>query len=116
MVYLQNSGLGNALNPLISIADKRVYSIPMLLIGWRGAPGIKDEPQHMSKGKITAPILRNLNIKFVELKKKNDFSKLKSLIKYGKEKITSCNINKKIFLKKKIIKKNKTNYLNRSYF
>ena len=47
-VYLQNSGLGNAINPLVSIAHKKVYSIPLLLlIGWRGAPGIKDEPQHI---------------------------------------------------------------------
>lgn len=87
LVYLQNSGLGNALNPLISIADKRVYSIPMLLlIGWRGAPGLQDEPQHMSKGKITVPILKNLNIRFLELKNKKDFPKIRSLIKYGNEK------------------------------
>ena len=53
-VYMQNSGLGNAINPLISISHKKVYSIPMLMIiGWRGAPGIKDEPQHNVKGKIT---------------------------------------------------------------
>ena len=44
-IYLQNAGLGNAINPLISIAHKKVYSIPLLLmIGWRGSPGIKDEP------------------------------------------------------------------------
>ena len=58
-VYLQNSGLGNAINPLISIASKEVYSIPMLLIiGWRGAPGLKDEPQHKAKGKITSKLLK----------------------------------------------------------
>ena len=51
---MQNSGLGNAINPLISVAHKSVYSIPMILIiGWRGAPGIKDEPQHQTKGRIT---------------------------------------------------------------
>ena len=50
-VYLQNSGLGNAINPLVSIAHSKVYSIPMLLIiGWRGAPGQDDEPQHVEKG------------------------------------------------------------------
>ena len=58
-VYMQNSGLGNAINPLISIAHKKVYSIPMLLlIGWRGSPGIKDEPQHEVKGSITTKILK----------------------------------------------------------
>ena len=49
VTYMQNSGLGNAINPLISIADKNVYSIPLiLLIGWRGKPGEKDEPQHIA--------------------------------------------------------------------
>ena len=52
-VYMQNSGLGNAINPLVSIAHEKVYSIPILLIiGWRGAPGIADEPQHEVKGKL----------------------------------------------------------------
>ena len=51
-VYLQNSGLGNIINPLTSLADKEVYKIPMLLIiGWRGEPGIHDEPQHVKQGR-----------------------------------------------------------------
>jgi phosphonopyruvate decarboxylase len=51
MVYLQNSGLGNAINPLLSLADPKVYGTPMLLlIGWRGQPAKKDEPQHMVQG------------------------------------------------------------------
>src|SRR5690554_490943 len=54
MVYMQNSGLRNTVNPLASLADKEVYNIPMLLvIGWRGEPGIKHEPQHIKQGKIT---------------------------------------------------------------
>ena len=64
-VYMQNSGLSNALNPLISIAHPKVYSIPLILIiGWRGSPKIKDEPQHEVKGKITEKILKLLNIKY----------------------------------------------------
>ena len=56
-IYMQNSGLSNALNPLISIAHKKVYSIPLILvIGWRGSPNIKDEPQHNVKGQITESI------------------------------------------------------------
>ena len=48
LVYMQNSGLGNAVNPLVSLCDPEVYSVPMLLlIGWRGKTGIKDEPQHI---------------------------------------------------------------------
>ena len=84
-VYMQNSGLGNAINPLISISHKKVYSIPMLIIiGWRGAPGIKDEPQHNVKGKITKSILKLLNIKSVTLNNDKDFKKLKKLIKFSK--------------------------------
>ena len=69
-VYMQNSGLSNAINPLISIADKKVYSIPlMLVIGWRGSPKIKDEPQHMAKGKITRQLLKLLKIKYCILRR-----------------------------------------------
>ncbi len=58
LVYMQNSGFGNAINPLLSLADERVYGIPMLvLIGWRGEPGIKDEPQHIKQGDVMEEIL-----------------------------------------------------------
>ena len=60
-VYMQNSGLGNAVNPLASLADPEVYKIPLLMIiGWRGEPGVKDEPQHIKQGRITAAQLRLL--------------------------------------------------------
>ena len=63
MVYLQNSGLGNTVNPLTSLADPEVYGVPVLLmIGWRGEPGRKDEPQHVKMGKITLGALDNLGI------------------------------------------------------
>jgi len=63
LVYMQNSGLGNAVNPLTSLADPLVYSIPMLLlVGWRGEPSEKDEPQHLSMGKITPKLLDELGI------------------------------------------------------
>ncbi|MEJ2555343.1 MAG: phosphonopyruvate decarboxylase [Anaerolineae bacterium] len=65
LVYMQNSGLGNAINPLTSLVDPEVYSIPMLLlIGWRGEPGKKDEPQHITQGKITLPLLDTLRIEY----------------------------------------------------
>eukprot|EP01134_Creolimax_fragrantissima_P003983 CFRG3983T1 len=65
MVYLQNSGLGNIVNPLLSLATPDVYSIPMLLlIGWRGEPGKKDEPQHIVQGEATAELLATLKIPF----------------------------------------------------
>lgn len=65
LVYMQNSGLGNAVNPLTSLADKEIYSIPMLLlIGWRGEPGKKDEPQHITMGRITLKQLKTLGIPY----------------------------------------------------
>lgn len=63
LVYMQNSGQGNAVNPLASLADPDVYSIPMvLLVGWRGEPGIKDEPQHIKQGKVTISLFETLGI------------------------------------------------------
>lgn len=63
-IYLQNSGLGNIINPLVSVADPMVYDIPMLfIIGWRGMPGVKDEPQHSKQGRITLELLDVLGIK-----------------------------------------------------
>ena len=85
-IYMQNSGLGNAINPLISIANQKVYSIPLLLmIGWRGAPGTVDEPQHGVKGKITIDILKLLGIKYCILNRIEDFKKLKRIINFSKK-------------------------------
>lgn len=65
LVYMQNSGLGNAVNPIASLIDEKVYKIPMLmLIGWRGEPGKKDEPQHKKQGLITLDLLDVLGIKY----------------------------------------------------
>lgn len=68
LVYMQNSGLGNAVNPLTSLADPDVYSVPLLiLIGWRGEPGTKDEPQHVKQGKITTQLLETMGIPYSTL-------------------------------------------------
>ena len=65
LVYMQNSGLGNAVNPLLSLCDPDVYSIPMLvMIGWRGEPGITDEPQHVKQGKIQLELLDTMDIPY----------------------------------------------------
>jgi phosphonopyruvate decarboxylase len=65
VVYMQNSGEGKTINPLVSLCDPEVYSIPLImLIGWRGEPGKKDEPQHAIMGKITIPLLNTLNIEY----------------------------------------------------
>ena len=81
MVYMQNSGLGNAVNPLLSLCDPDVYSIPLLLmIGWRGEPGAIDEPQHIKQGKIQLDLLRTLGVPF-EIIEKDD--KYINQIKFG---------------------------------
>jgi len=65
LVYMQNSGLGNTINPLISLMDPAVYAIPaLLLIGWRGEPGIHDEPQHTAQGAATLAQLDTLGIPY----------------------------------------------------
>ena len=110
-IYMQNSGLSNALNPLISIAHQKVYSIPLILIiGWRGSPKIKDEPQHNVKGKITEKLLKLLNIKYTIIRSHNDLKKFDKQIKLAKKNksIVACLIeqgtlernNKKIKKKK----------------
>lgn len=64
VVYMQNSGLGNTVNPLLSLTDEDVYRIPVLLIiGWRGEPGVHDEPQHVKQGKVTLPLLEAMGIR-----------------------------------------------------
>ncbi len=72
-VYMQNSGEGNAVNPLASLTDHEVYHIPLLLlIGWRGRPGVHDEPQHVKQGKITTGLLNVMGINYDVLSKEED--------------------------------------------
>ena len=107
VVYMQNSGLGNAINPLTSIASNHVYNTPLILmIGWRGNPKINDEPQHKFMGKITNNLLDLLKIKHCNLNKKQDLQKFSKLIDLSKKnnEIIAVTINKKTFkppLKKK---------------
>ena len=80
-IYLQNSGLGNLINPLLSLADKDVYSIPMLLIiGWRGKPGVKDEPQHKKTGRVMLDMLKAMKIPYKIINKLNKPEKIKDII------------------------------------
>ena len=89
MVYMQNSGLGNAVNPLLSLADSDVYSIPIiLLIGWRGEPGVKDEPQHIKQGKVTLDLLDAMKISYSVIDAE---SNVEEVVKCAVE---NCRINK----------------------
>tara|TARA_B110000438_G_C15770124_1_gene631491 strand:+ start:547 stop:1638 length:1092 start_codon:yes stop_codon:yes gene_type:complete len=119
VIYMQNSGLSNALNPLISIAHKKVYSIPLILIiGWRGSPRVKDEPQHNVKGKITLQLLKLLGIKYTILRSNLDLNKFDKQLRVAKKNksIVACLIEQGIFKKKKIIKKNDFYKLDKEFF
>ena len=104
LVYLQNSGLGNCINPLTSLTNKEVYSIPMLLmIGWRGEPGVADEPQHLKPGLEMINQLNLLSISYYILDKSSDH---KMIINNA---IKKANENKSpvaIIVKKNSFKKN----------
>ena len=117
VVYLQNSGLGNIINPLLSLADKDVYSIPMiLLIGWRGEPGVKDEPQHKKQGRVMIDMLITMEIPH-EILLKDDtnetfFQKISKIINESKNNNKPCAlvVQKGFFSEYKKIKNNEMNF------
>lgn len=93
LVYLQNSGLGNTVNPLLSLASPEVYSIPiLLLIGWRGEPGVKDEPQHIHQGRVTPELLKTMDIPHIIIDSQMSQDEILSSI-FSQLKV--CNKNKK---------------------
>lgn len=117
VVYMQNAGLGNAVNPLTSLTNKEVYSIPMLLlIGWRGHPEKEDAPQHKKMGLITPTLLDLLDIKHEVLSKDNNqIKRIKNyldtnkkpfalLVKKGQVDYTPISLEKKGLSREKIIK------------
>jgi len=88
LVYMQNSGLGNATNPLLSLTDTEVYSIPMLLlVGWRGKPGEKDEPQHIKQGRIQNRLMEAMELEYLVLEDGLG-ADIRDLIRYGHD--NSC--------------------------
>ena len=82
VVYMQNSGEGNIVNPVASLLNEKVYAIPMIfVVGWRGEPGIHDEPQHIFQGEITKKLLDDLNIKSFVIDKETTEEELESVMK-----------------------------------
>ena len=70
IVYMQNSGEGNVVNPVTSLTSDKVYAIPIIyIVGWRGEPGVHDEPQHIFQGEITLKMLEDLDIKYFVVSK-----------------------------------------------
>ena len=86
VVYMQNSGIGNAVNPICSLVNDKVYAIPVLfMVGWRGEPGVHDEPQHIYQGEITKEILECLGVKHFVISKETTPEELETYFKEIKE-------------------------------
>ena len=93
VVYMQNSGEGNIINPVASLLNDKVYAIPVVfIVGWRGEPGIHDEPQHIYQGEVTVKLLEDMDIKpFIIGKETTDeeveaaMSEFKDILKSGKD-------------------------------
>ncbi|MBR3348517.1 MAG: phosphonopyruvate decarboxylase [Solobacterium sp.] len=90
-VYMQNSGIGNIVNPLTSIANKEVYGIPMLfMVGWRGEPGVHDEPQHRFMGRITETIFDTLEVPHSVIDSNTTEEELKAILNEAKKVLDDC--------------------------
>lgn len=82
VVYMQNSGEGNIINPAASLLNEKVYAIPMIfVIGWRGEPGTKDEPQHIYQGEVTIKLLEDMGISSFVISKDTTEEELRNKMK-----------------------------------
>ena len=104
LVYMQNSGLGNAVNPLLSLAAPEVYGIPiLLLIGWRGEPGVKDEPQHVKQGEVMLDMLDAMQIDYELLPE--DMTAARPVIECLIQQIKTTKAQKALIVKKNTFEK-----------
>lgn len=104
VAYMQNAGEGKTVNPLTSLCDPEVYSIPVLLmIGWRGEPGKKDEPQHVKMGKVTIPLLETLGVPYKILP--DNIEEAEKVIQEMKEKAEKIKSPVAVIMKKGILEK-----------
>lgn len=88
VVYLQNSGEGNIINPVASLLNEKVYAIPVIfVIGWRGEPGIHDEPQHIYQGEVTLKLLNDMGIEFFVLGHETKEEEVESIMYGFREKL-----------------------------
>ena len=86
VVYMQNSGEGNIINPVASLLNDAVYAIPVLfIIGWRGEPGVHDEPQHVYQGKVTCKLLEDMDIAYSVIDKETAIDDISTSMKEYKE-------------------------------
>lgn len=113
IVYMQNSGEGNIVNPVASLLNKKVYNIPMIfIIGWRGEPGVKDEPQHIYQGEITLRLLEDLGIAYFVLDSSTSVSELADIMADYKKKLAIGENVAIVVRKGALFKESKTSYSN----
>lgn len=104
-IYLQNSGIGNMVNPIASLANQEVYGIPMLfLVGWRGEPGIKDEPQHVFQGKVTCELFEVLQVAYSVIDKNTTEAEMSEILSKAQEALQQ-NLQYAIIVKKDTFEK-----------
>lgn len=90
VVYMQNSGEGNIINPVASLLNDKVYAIPtVFIIGWRGEPGIPDEPQHIHQGKVTIKLLETMDIPHFIIDKETKEEDLEAMMEQFKQVLAS---------------------------
>ncbi len=81
VVYMQNSGEGNIINPVASLLNDKVYAIPcVFIVGWRGEPGVHDEPQHIYQGEVTVKLLEDMDIKSFIISKDTTEAEMESVM------------------------------------
>lgn len=115
LIYMQNSGLGNIINPLASLANREIYGIPMLfVVGWRGEPGKKDEPQHIFQGKITCELLELMDVPYSVIDDTTTQNQIKDILTNAK-KVMNENRQYAIIVKKGTFEKEKNAAWNNGY-
>lgn len=120
-IYMQNSGIGNVVNPIASLAHRDVYGIPMLfIVGWRGEPGTKDEPQHVFQGKATCQMFDTLEIPYAVIGSQTSETELEIIWRqcveaFGERKQFAIIVKKGTFVTETQYVWNNGNTLNREY-
>lgn len=113
VVYMQNSGEGNAINPIASLLNDKVYAIPMIfVIGWRGEPGVHDEPQHIYQGEVTIRLLDTMGIASFVVDKNTSIAEITSAMEYFKTLLAKGKNVAFVIKKDALIFKNKIEYKN----
>lgn len=90
LVYMQNSGIGNIINPVASLLNDKVYAIPCIFtVGWRGEPGVKDEPQHIYQGEVTVKLLEDMDISTYILDKETSAYEVRRIVNESSERFAA---------------------------